>query len=130
MNDLITSFKGTDGNEYKIDTRISIGTLRKAQQDGHLKKDLLTQMLKRSVKQDSVDVDDMVGAAYVAYSNAGGKMPYSEFLEILPLDFEILGNIFSQMVTGGKPVDVSAYRKEIEKNTKKPNHHHQKRFQN
>ena len=27
MNDLITSFNGTDGKEYKIDTRIYIGTL-------------------------------------------------------------------------------------------------------
>lgn len=108
-----------NGKTIDIKTKISLGQVKRFQEKGLLKKDFLNKLLTGKADIKGMTMDDFVDSTYVAYTIAGGDMTYDEFIEVCPLDLELLGMIYMQMLLGGRTKQKSQFRKSIEKATKK-----------
>lgn len=118
VNNLITEIELLDGSVVPINSRISIQDFTRAQKEGLLNKGFLNNMLKRQ-GASGVNAEDYLNAAFVCYRAAGGKLAAEEFKSICPFDLELLGTIFGQMMTGGKPVEKTKFQASLEAATKK-----------
>lgn len=118
-NKLITEIELTTGEVVAINTRISLLDFQKAQKEGLLSKHMLNDMIARRKGNSAFQPNDYLNAAFVAYRSAGGKMSKDDFQAVCPFDLELLGTIFGQMMTGGKPIQKSAFQASFERSTKK-----------
>ena len=115
---LITEIELLDGSIVSITTLVSINDIKRAQQEKLLAKGFLNNMLKRQ-GMSNVNADDYLNATFVCYRAAGGKLDVQEFQALCPFNLELLGTIYAQMLTGGKPVEKTKFQASLEAATKK-----------
>lgn len=116
---LIDSIELTTGEIVPINTRISLFDFQKAQKEGLMSKNMLNDMLARRKGNSAFSPNDYLNGAFVAYRSAGGQMSVEDFRAVCPFDLELLGIIFGQIITGGKPVEKSRFQASFESATKK-----------
>lgn len=108
-----------NGKTVSINTRLSLGAVRKYQNEGLLDKKFVNKMLTNDTSQASISLEDLVDAVYVAYLNGGGELDFDTFSFNCPLDLELLGQIYTQMLTGGRGAKKSQFREAVQQATKK-----------
>ncbi|MEF2024789.1 hypothetical protein [Streptococcus canis] len=115
----INEIELTNGQTVPINTRISLLDFQRAQREGLMSKHMLNDMIARRKGNSAFNANDYLNASFVAYRSAGGAMTKEEFQAVCPFDLELLGTIFGQIMTGGKPVEKSKFQASFEKATKK-----------
>lgn len=116
---LITELVLTTGEKVAVNSRISISEFNRAQKEGLLGKELLNDMLLRRKGNSAVRPSDFLNAAFVCYRSAGGRLSKEGFQDVCPLDLEVLGTLYGQMLTGGKAVKKTQFTNAFESATKK-----------
>ncbi|MGT2682994.1 hypothetical protein [Streptococcus porci] len=119
QNELITRIELTNGEFVPIQTRISLADFQRAQKEGLMSKHMLNDILARRKGNSAFNANDYLNGVFVAYRAAGGELGYQAFLDVCPFDLELLGAIFGQIMTGGKPVKKSQLNVAFEAATKK-----------
>lgn len=118
-NDVLREIEFNDGTKVPINTKLTVGQMMKYQNKGLLPEDFVNHMLTGDKKNINLTFEDMLQTTYVSYLNAGGQLNYETFLENCPLDIELLGGIYSQVLLGGRKKKESKFRDEISRATKK-----------
>lgn len=97
-------------SDYKIDCKLTLGTIYKCKRQGVLKKDFLKDVLKFGVMVgnnqatesnffDYVDDEDIIGTVYASYINANtDAMSYDDFLDGYNADLSQMLIIYSQVI--------------------------------
>lgn len=135
----ITGIKLKNGNgDLKINTHLTLGALREAQIKGFLSKDFITGAIKTIAgsstdepKPEDLPMNDLLlmDLAYVCY-RTGNKNPMNidDFLDSINLDFEVLVNIYLEVITnlmtkpGNMPNDFKNATPRNNSNGKKKKH--------
>lgn len=91
----------TDGKTVQINTLISLGQLKKFQNDGLISKTFMQDMVAAQSDPSKMSFDDMYNSAYIAYKNKNKDgMDYEDFQDVMPLDLELLGQIYAELING------------------------------
>ncbi|MDT1957572.1 hypothetical protein [Carnobacterium divergens] len=91
-----------NGEKVLIDTSLSLAQLTRSQKEGLLSKTFLQDMVAADKDPSKMDFDGMFNAVYIAYKNKNKAtcMPLDEFKELLPVDLEAYGEIYSEILNG------------------------------
>lgn len=117
--DPITKLELLNGKTVDVKTKISLGQVKEYQEKGLLKKDFINKLLTGKTTVDGMTIDDFIDSTYVAYAIAGGDMTHDEFIFNCPLDIEVLGSIYAQMLLGGRSKQNSQFKQAVKSATKK-----------
>ncbi|MGX7108351.1 hypothetical protein [Facklamia miroungae] len=109
----------SNGEIVPVKTKVSLGMVKKYQEDEIIPKDFINKMLTNNVAAQNLKIEDLLGVAFMSYKNAGGKMSFKEFEDECPLDMDVLAMIFVNMIMGGKAGQKSQFKDAITKATKK-----------
>lgn len=90
----------------KLNTRMSLFTLKRAQEQELLSKDFIKQILNLGFATQSSDFNlsdlnenDLINLAYVCYkNNAENGLSQEEFESVFPLDLQLLVSILSEVL--------------------------------
>lgn len=103
MSEVIIKLKTLDGGmeEVKGDTRITLATFRKYQEEGLISKRFLNNLLVASNNPADADLSDMYNAAYMAYLNANSNpISRDEFEARIYFDTQEAAQLYSEIISG------------------------------
>lgn len=93
-----------------INTNLTLGVLRRAQEEDLLSKDFLKNIMKLSLGasveganlMDDFNETDLINIVYVCYKNANPTgMGYGEFLDKMELDLPEMVSIYTEVLSSG-----------------------------